>query len=166
MPLFRIHAMSPSACRSSRGFTLMELMIAVVVAGILAAVAYPSMTSFIARGRRADAMAALTSVVQAQERYRSNRTSYADSLGSDGLKMEEQLAAVSKYYDVSLEGVGESLSFTNGYVVSATPKRGSPQYNDKNCQILRVKLEGAMFKYMSADGSGTDTTADQNCWGR
>lgn len=144
----------------------MELMIAVVVAGILAAVAYPSMTSFIARGRRADAMAALTSVVQAQERYRSNRTTYASSTGSEGLDMETQLAAVSKYYDVSLEGVGESLSFTNGYVVSATAKRGRPQSNDNNCQILRIKLEGAMFKYLSADGAGTDTTATQNCWGR
>ncbi|MFG6461161.1 type IV pilin protein [Roseateles sp. DXS20W] len=158
--------MSPSASRHSRGFTLMELMIAVVVAGILAAVAYPSYTSFIARGRRADAMAALTSVVQAQERYRSNRTTYASSTGSGGLDMERQLAAVSKYYDVSLEGIGESLSFTNGYVAVAKPKRGSPQDGDKNCQILRVKLEGAIFKYMSADGSDNDTTATENCWGR
>lgn len=144
----------------------MELMIAVVVAGILAALAYPSMTAFFARGRRADAIAALTSVVQAQERYRSNRTTYASSLGSEGLDMEAQLAAVSKYYTVTLDGVGPAKSYTTGYVLSAAPKRGSPQDNDKGCQVLRVQLDGAIFKYLSADSSGNDTSAAQNCWGR
>lgn len=161
-----MRAMSRSAPRRHRGFTLLELMIAVVVVGILAAVAYPSMTSFIARGRRADAIAALTSVVQAQERYRSNRTTYASTLDSDGLDMQAQLAAVAKYYEVTLDGLGESRSFTAGYVASAAPKRGSPQANDTGCQILRVRLEGAMFKYQSADADGNDTTSSQNCWNR
>lgn len=161
-----MHAMSCTAPLRHRGFTLLELMIAVVVVGILAAVAYPSMTSFIARGRRADAIAALTSVVQAQERYRSNRTTYASTLDSDGLNMQSQLAAATKYYDVTLAGVGPTASYTTGYIISATAKQDLPQRNDKGCQTLRVQLEGAIFKYQSADGEGNDTTASQNCWNR
>lgn len=155
--------------RHLRGFTLIELMVAVVVAGILAAVAYPSLTSMIARGRRADAIAMMTAVVQAQERWRSNRNAYAGSFGDDGLKMGETGSTnttMSKYYDVSLTGIGAAASFSTGYVVTAKPKTGSPQNYDKDCQVLIVTLDGALFKYSSADLSGTDTTTTTNCWSR
>lgn len=150
----------------------MELMIAVVVAGILAAVAYPSLTSFIARGRRADAIALMTSVVQAQERWRSNRSAYADSFGDDGLKMGAtgtnvaKVTTLSKYYEFSLAGVGSEPSFRTGYIVTATPKTGGPQEKDKSCQTLIVTLDGSMLKYSSADLDGTSTTESANCWSR
>jgi type IV pilus assembly protein PilE len=147
----------------------MELMIAVVVAGILASVAYPSFMSLIARGRRADAIAVLTSVVQGQERWRSNRNAYASSFGDDGLKMGASgstIATISKYYDFSLTGAGAEPSFSKGYIVTATPKSGSPQSKDKGCQVLTVSLEGSIFKYLSADSAGTDTTETANCWSR
>ena len=44
------------------GFTLVELMIAVVVAGILAAVAVPAYTSFITKSRAKDASADLAAL--------------------------------------------------------------------------------------------------------
>ncbi|MEX6435586.1 type IV pilin protein, partial [Escherichia coli] len=39
--------------RSVQGFTLVELMVAVAVVGILAAVAYPSYSESVRKGRRA-----------------------------------------------------------------------------------------------------------------
>lgn len=50
--------------RPQTGFTLIELMIAVVIAGILAAVAYPSFVSYVQKARRADAKAALLAAAQ------------------------------------------------------------------------------------------------------
>ena len=41
--------------RNQRGFTLLELMIAVVVVAILASVAYPSYQAHLRKSRRAEA---------------------------------------------------------------------------------------------------------------
>ncbi|MBW8843822.1 MAG: prepilin-type N-terminal cleavage/methylation domain-containing protein [Burkholderiales bacterium] len=143
------------------GFTLIELMVAVVVAGILAAVAYPAMTSFIQRSRRADAAAVLTTVVQAQERYRSNHATYSDTIGTGGLGLNN-ISAISQHYDVSLTGVGNPVSFVSGYVVTATARSTSPQSRDSECASLSIKLEGAMFSYLSANSSQADTSS--RCW--
>jgi type IV pilus assembly protein PilE len=143
--------------RHLRGFTLMELMIAVVIVGILAAMAYPSMISFIQRGRRADAIAVLTSVVQAQERFRSNGAAYASTFDTLGLSTS---VSDSKYYDFSLVSISEP-AFVTGYQVTATPKTGSSQAGDaQRCATLSVKLDGGLFSYL-ATGDSADT-----CWPR
>ncbi len=66
-----------SAQRRVRGFTLMELMIAVAVVGILASVAVPSYREHIAASRRTDAKAALLAVAQLMERTYTERGTYA-----------------------------------------------------------------------------------------
>ena len=137
----------------------MELMIAVVVAGILAAVAYPSLTSLIARGRRADAIALLTNIVQAQERHRSNKSSYAETFAD--LRMGETIS--TNYYDFSLAGI--EGSFITGYQVTARPRTGSAQAGDaSNCATLSIKLDGGQLSYLATDSSARDTSA--SCWSR
>ncbi|MBU6259920.1 MAG: type IV pilin protein [Burkholderiales bacterium] len=60
-----------------RGFTLIELMVAVAVIGVLGAVAYPSYLGQIAKSRRSDAKTALLATAQSLERYYSERATYA-----------------------------------------------------------------------------------------
>jgi len=51
------------------GFTLLELLFAVAVLGILLGIALPSYHEFVLRGRRAEGRAALLELLQAQEHY-------------------------------------------------------------------------------------------------
>lgn len=150
-----------------RGFTLIELMIAVVIAGILAAVAYPSFTSFLQRSRRSDAMAALTTIVQAQERYRSNHSTYAGDPATLGIT-DAQLAQLTKYYSVGFTDLGDTPSFSTGYVITASALSSGPQIKDAYCAKLSIKLQGALFSYLSAKADNTDTSSDANarCWMR
>lgn len=61
--------------RFQRGFTLIELMIVVAIVGILAAIAAPSYTNYLRRGRVAEAVATLSTMRATLEQYfQDNRT--------------------------------------------------------------------------------------------
>jgi prepilin-type N-terminal cleavage/methylation domain-containing protein len=62
---------------SSKGFTLIELMIVVVIIGILAAVAVPAYFNHILRSRQADAYHNLLDIKAAQEVVYSLENNYA-----------------------------------------------------------------------------------------
>lgn len=68
--------------KSARGFTLIELMITVAIVGILTAIALPSYTSYIARGKRAEVRAEVLRAEGWLERYSSENNRYTDIPGS------------------------------------------------------------------------------------
>ncbi len=60
---------------SARGFTLIEVMMAVAIVGILAAVAMPSYRDYITRGQLTDATNGLSTLrAQMERHYQDNRT--------------------------------------------------------------------------------------------
>jgi type IV pilus assembly protein PilE len=62
-----------------RGVTLIELVTAMLVVGILTAIAIPSYTSYMRKTRRADAKVALTSTAQQFERCYTRYYSYINA---------------------------------------------------------------------------------------
>jgi type IV pilus assembly protein PilE len=62
--------------KSQRGFTLIEIMIVVVIVGILAKVAMPAYTSYIARGKVIEAQSTLSSARVAMEQYFQDHRTY------------------------------------------------------------------------------------------
>jgi len=58
-----------------RGFTLIEIMIAVAIVAILAAVGYPNYTSYVQRGKLAEAISGLSDMrVKMEQYFQDNRT--------------------------------------------------------------------------------------------
>lgn len=64
----------------ANGFSLIELMVAVAIIGILAALAYPSYTRYVSEARRSDATINLTRIAAAQERFFAQCGRYANDL--------------------------------------------------------------------------------------
>jgi type IV pilus assembly protein PilE len=144
---------------SAAGFTLIELMLVVVIVGVLAMVAVPSYQKQVAKGRRADAITALSVIVQAQERWRSNRGAYASSLENE-LILSTQ--SEKKHYNLSLSGVRDPASFNFGYIAKATPTSSGPQSGDSDCKSMSIRVDGGNIFYESTDSSNQDSSA--LCW--
>ena len=124
--------------RQLAGFTLIELMIAVVVVAVLAAIALPSYQSSVRKARRADAMDAAVGVQHAQERHRSNHTAYAATLAAMGLSV----SSTNSYYGAVLSAVS-----ANGYTLTLTAASGAPQASDAGCTALTVVVTNASPVY-------------------
>lgn len=118
-----------AARRLRGGFTLVELLIAVAVAGLLAAVAVPSWQSAVAQARRSDATAAITRVRLAQESFRALHGRYATQLP----QLPAAPLSPEGWYEVALYDVAPDR-----YTVTATPRAGGPQTADRACPRIGV----------------------------
>jgi type IV pilus assembly protein PilE len=142
----------------TRGFSLIELAIALAIAAILAALALPSYQEHVRKGRRADAVSRLTLVLQAQERWRANRASYAGDLSDLGLPQTVD----GGHYSLALASAS-----ADGYQATATPVAGSPQAGDMRCAMLSLLMRKGEIVYGSKDGGGGESTGPRNpCWSR
>ena len=70
--------------KRARGFTLVELMIAVVVVAILATIAVPSYRQYVLRANRTVAKATAADLISRQEGYNLDHKRYATSLSKFG----------------------------------------------------------------------------------
>lgn len=143
------------------GFTLVELMIALAVMAILAALAWPALQEAVQKSRRADGMSALANIMQAQERWRANNPAYQATLTN--LTGAQSTTSPDQHYTLSL--VAGSVSAV-GYTAQATARSESPQSSDNRCQVLQVVVAGGTITYGSLAGGGAANGAPDPCWVR
>ena len=140
----------PIALQRQRGFTLIELMIAVAIIGILAAIAYPSYNNYLMKGRRASAQAHLSDIAQRQQQYLLDARAYAPDLAALNLTTPSD---VSAYYSPITIVADNTAGAPPSFTVTATPKAGTAQVNDQ-CGILGI----------DNTGSKTASTGAAGCW--
>lgn len=116
--------------RRHSGVTLVELVIALAIIGILSAIAYPNYQTYVIRSNRADAQKALLTYAQSQERYYIANNSYASNTQLPGSAIEV------KNYTLSVVSASQTA-----YVLKATPSTTGANKNDGFLQIDNTGLK-------------------------
>jgi type IV pilus assembly protein PilE len=156
---------SPHARARTRAFTLLELVIALGIAALVATFATAGFERTVLRSHRLDAHAALAAVASAQERHHLEYARYAsrfdpsaaahDAAASDAAAEALPLDAISPggHYALALETDADAL----GYRVTARPL--AAQRRDAACALLGLDHTG---RHTARDSYGADTSA--TCW--
>ncbi|KKO47189.1 TppA protein [Arsukibacterium ikkense] len=84
------------------GFSLIELMVAIAIVGILSAIAYPSYQQYVLRTHRAEASRSLLTAANIQERHLADYGRYTDNLTLLGVAADGNTASGRYQLQVSL----------------------------------------------------------------
>jgi type IV pilus assembly protein PilE len=148
----------------SSGFSLIELMIALGIGAILAAISIPMYQKQVQHSRRTDARTAVLDLAGREERYLSVQASYSNlpvNLGYGIAGSAFPMTVGSGYYQLSVTVPAVVPPAPPTYVVWAVPVAGSPQLKDLQCQYFSVDNTGKQFSSATGAG-GTDTSSI--CW--
>jgi type IV pilus assembly protein PilE len=160
-----MHAHKPA--RLSRGFTLIELMIVVVIATILLSIAVPLYMSQTRQARRIEAKTAVLDLAGREERYFSTNgsqytansvflgyTAFPVTIGSGYYSLTVCASTVAGAAP-ACDGNANAPVYPSYYII-ATPIAGTTQASDTQCTSFAVDSTGAQF------ATGSQTAAF--CW--
>jgi type IV pilus assembly protein PilE len=138
----------------ARGFTLIELMIALGVVAILAAIAIPQYNRYAYRARRTDGQKLLMAIANAEERYYAQQNKYAD-LQTIGFSTTVNATSDSGYYTASVTPTTVNTFAAQGFTATATPVQSLAQKNDV-CGALSLTNAGVK--------APLNITSNGSCW--
>ncbi|MDS3860846.1 type IV pilin-like G/H family protein [Thermosynechococcaceae cyanobacterium BACA0444] len=128
--------------KANEGFTLVELLVVVIIIGILAAIALPSMLSQASKARLSGAQTAVGAVNRAQQAYRLENTTFATALTS----LEIGTPAAQAYTFAGPSSSGTSTQF-NGVPDDTSTDRGV-----SGCVTASGGLTSSTIKSATAPG--------------
>jgi type IV pilus assembly protein PilE len=151
-----------------QGFTLIELMIVVMIVAVLAAIAFPSYTHYMDRGKRAEGRAMLMDAASKMEKHYGDCFRFGTAIaaardcaaGQVNLCGAATCSSVTGKYTLTLNGT------TSSYVLNAAP---AGNFTDDDCGDLALRSTGEKCILGAATCSNTnaaDADAVAQCWGR
>ena len=148
------------------GFTLIELVVAMTIVAILASVALPAYTGYVARARRADARTQLLQVDQFMQRFYAANDNFAQDRAGNAVfdqvpvNLKQSPADSAKLYDLVIPA--GTLSGA-AYEIRMVPVSGGSMGNDQ-CGTFTLTSSGIRGVLVGA-GAGATGLRD-TCWKR
>ena len=142
------HIMATSR-RMHRGFTVLELLIAVAIVGILASIALPSYSAYIDRARRAEARTAMLDAAQFMQRFYAANNTYVGAYTAMPASMKRTPSSGTQAYTIQAAAGVTAAAYT----LQAVPQ--GPMSGDR-CGTLTVTSAGVRGR------TGSETL--DRCW--
>lgn len=105
MKINSIYIKKYSNLNYQQGFTLIELLVVVIIVGILAAIATPSLLGNIGKSRESEATINLGTLSRSQQGYHFENQQFADTLN----KLSNNVALNTKYYNFPDPGAASNI---------------------------------------------------------
>jgi len=141
-----------------KGFTLIELMIAIAVLAILTGIAYPSYAQYMMSSRRETAKTALLDLAGKEAKYYSVNNTFTVTLTDLGFSVATNVPVPdtsTTYYTITVTKNGTG-SIIDGFLATATPT-GAQASDD--CGSFSLDETGSK----SYTPNGTDP-GSSSCW--
>ncbi|MBD1555904.1 prepilin-type N-terminal cleavage/methylation domain-containing protein [Vibrio sp. S9_S30] len=116
---------------TSKGMTLLEVLIAVSIIAIFAAVVYPSLNDYVYKGHRKQAMADMIRIQLTMEQTYNNGYSWSNLVSG----------STCTICDTSADRYAFAITSASVYTITATPKPDKGQNSD-SCGTLTIKAYG------------------------
>lgn len=134
--------------RANNGFSLMEIMIALAIIGIVSSYAIPHYQDYLRRNHRAEASMALENLALNLDHYYNLNQSYN---GASLEKLNIPARTHSGLYQLAIQKATD-----DSFVVTASPL--GAQTMDAQCGELRLDSVG------NESATGTSPNPEQDCW--
>ncbi len=144
--------------RKKNGFSLIELLIALAIIGILAAIAYPSYVDSVRKSNRSDAIGELNDLSVRLQRCYTTYSTFAPEDGRcdiiDLLKTSDGVKSKGGFYVITGSSFGKTT-----FTLTAAPVSGKTQAKDYSCASFSLDHKGTKI---AKNSDGTETTDE--CW--
>ncbi len=139
------------------GFSLIELLIAITIIGILASVAIPAYQDSVRKSKRSDGEAALLKIEALQGRYFYDNGSYTADLKDLGYATANNVDSPEGHYKSSVLAATAACPIASCFVLRTLPQAG--QADDG-----RMELTSSGLKRRDKNKDGDTSDAGEDSW--